>query len=64
VHDLAGEIGLRREWFKNNGSYPHYDLTSNKKVIQAIQHGAVRVGPKELVSIMQSAGKGLRRHQV
>lgn len=61
LHGLAGEIGLERAWYQNNGSYPHYDLTSNRKRVLAIRQGAVRVSPKELVSIMQRAGKALRR---
>lgn len=61
VHVLAGEIGLQRAWYQINGSYPHYDLTSNRKRALAIRHGAVRVSPKELVSIMQRAGKALRK---
>ena len=61
VHVLAGEIGLDRAWYQNNGSYPHYDLTSNRKRVLAIRHGAIRISPKELVTIMQVAGKALRR---
>ena len=61
LHTLAGSIGLKRGWYQNNGSYPHYDLTSNKKRVMAIRQGAVRVEPRELVTIMQKAGKSLRK---
>ena len=61
VHVLAGEIGLKRAWYQTNGSYPHYDLTSGRKRVLAIRYGAIRVAHKELVSIMQRAGKALRR---
>lgn len=60
LHTLADAIGLKREWFQNNGSYPHYDLLSNNKRTLAIREGAVRVHDRELVAIMQKAGKGLR----
>lgn len=61
LHAMADTIGLKRQWHQNNGSYPHYDLTSNKKRVMAIREGAVRVSSRELVSLMQRADKSLRR---
>ena len=60
LHELGQAIGLSRSWYQNNGPYPHYDLTSNKKRILAIRQGVVRVHQRELVAIMQKAGKSLR----
>lgn len=60
LHSLALAIGLERGWYQNNGSYPHYDLLSNNKRILAIRQGAVRVHQRELVAMMQKAGKSLR----
>lgn len=40
LHKFAQRIGLKRSWFQNNPTLPHYDLTSNKRN-QAIKAGAV-----------------------
>lgn len=57
LHAFAARIGLKRRWFQNRGSYPHYDLTSEGKRILAIDHGAMRVSGRELVTILRKAGK-------
>ena len=64
LHALAESLGLKRQWYQNNGSYPHYDLTSNKKRVLAIRQGAIRIHERELVAIMQKAGKSLRKRPV
>lgn len=61
LHDLAETIGLKRHWYQNNGSYPHYDLTSSNKRTMAIRAGAIRIHPRELITIMQKSGKSLRQ---
>ena len=40
LHDMAERIGLKREWFQPHRSYPHYDLTKNKRT-QAVKAGAI-----------------------
>lgn len=46
LHRFAQSIGLRREWFQNHRSLPHYDLTPNKRA-QALRAGAVEMGDLE-----------------
>lgn len=43
LHDFAKRIGLKREWFQENASWPHYDLTANKRA-QALRYGALECG--------------------
>lgn len=40
LHCMAKSIGLRRAWFQNRASLPHYDLTPGKRRL-AIFYGAV-----------------------
>ncbi len=61
LHKFASRLGLRRRWHQSNGAYPHYDLTSENKRAIAIEHGAVRVSTRELITLMRRAGKFLRK---
>lgn len=56
LHALAKKIGLRRDWFQVDASYPHYDLAPNKRE-QAIKLGAVEVSACELVEIIHKERK-------
>ena len=38
-HAFAASIGLRREWFQDHPSAPHYDLTPAKRAL-AVANGA------------------------
>ncbi len=40
LHEMAARIGMRRSWFQNKPSLPHYDLTINRRIM-AIKAGAV-----------------------
>lgn len=42
LHVFAARIGMRRSWFQNRPSLPHYDLTPNKR-LAALLHGAQEV---------------------
>jgi hypothetical protein len=42
LHRLASMIGMRREWFQDSRSAPHYDLTPRRRA-EAIRMGAVEV---------------------
>lgn len=48
LHDMAGKLGLRREWFQQSGSLPHYDICLTKRK-QAIKMGASEISRKDLV---------------
>jgi DNA topoisomerase IB len=46
LHVFAKRLGLRREWFQGNASWPHYDLTPNKRKL-AISLGAIEIEAME-----------------
>lgn len=48
LHEMADKIGLRRSWFQDKSSIPHYDVSLSKKAL-AIMHGAEPITSKELV---------------
>ena len=43
--DFAAQLGLRKGWFQD-GKYPHFDLTANKR-LQACRLGAVEITSRE-----------------
>ena len=57
LHDFASRLGLKRVWFQNRPSLPHYDLTEGMRW-QAIRHGAIAITHKEFVKMMKSNRKG------
>lgn len=48
LHAMADALGLRREWFQDHPSHPHYDLPPSKR-LQAIKHGAESVTSREML---------------
>lgn len=38
LHDFARRLGLKRQWFQDQGFYPHYDVT------MAVREKALRLG--------------------
>lgn len=48
LHDFAVSIGLKRSWFQNHVTHPHYDVSPAFRN-KAIKAGAVAVTRKELV---------------
>ena len=52
LHAMARKLGLRRAWFQDKGSTPHYDVCLSKRQ-EAIALGAVAVDRCELVLIMR-----------
>ena len=48
LHEMAGKIGMKREWFQS-GFRPHYDVSKSKRKL-AIESGAVEVTVQELVA--------------
>jgi Protein of unknown function (DUF4031) len=48
LHQMAARLGLRRTWFQNKPTHPHYDLTPGKRA-QAIRLGAQAVSTPELL---------------
>ncbi len=54
LHRFAGRLGLRREWFQENSTLPHYDLTANKRKL-AVRLGAREITFHEIAARYQSA---------
>ena len=42
LHDIAARIGMRRVWFHNKESAPHYDLTAERRSA-AVALGAIEL---------------------
>lgn len=59
LHAFALKIGLRREWFQAQASWPHYDLTAGKRA-QALRHGAVFIPARTQVMAERPARVLLR----
>ena len=59
LHHKAARLGLRRAWFQNKLTHPHYDLTPGKRA-QAIRPGARAVSTPELLTALLSAHPGQR----
>jgi len=51
LHRFAQSIGLRQAWFQNKLDFPHYDLTSSKR-LQAVRAGAITVETRYMVDFM------------
>jgi hypothetical protein len=52
LHNMAQQIGLRREWFQEN----HYDLTPVKRAL-AIRLGAVEIDRMQAILIRRKLRK-------
>jgi hypothetical protein len=46
LHEFARRLGLKRAWFQERSSAPHYDLSPAKRE-QALKLGAVFVSARE-----------------
>lgn len=48
LHSFASTIGIKRCWFHSSASYPHYDITIEKKQI-ALSNGASLADRKTII---------------
>lgn len=56
LHAMARLIGMKRSWFQEHSTLPHYDLTESRRAA-AVQAGAKEVDRRETFRIMrQRAG--------
>lgn len=53
LHAFALSIGLKRCWFQNH-RHKHYDLTTRRKVLAAIEAGAWSVSTRDCMLISLS----------
>jgi hypothetical protein len=52
LHAFAARLGLRRAWFQNARSAPHYDLTAKRREV-AVRLGAVELEDRSFIEIMR-----------
>jgi len=52
LHEFAAKLGLKRRWYQDKASRPHYDLMSRNAVRRAIDAGAILVTGRELLRRM------------
>jgi len=48
LHKMADAIGVKRKWFQDKKSHPHYDICKQMKR-KAIELGAIEVSDKDLI---------------
>lgn len=49
LHDFARQLGLRRAWFQERASYPHYDVTMAIRA-RALGMGALHADRAQLMA--------------
>jgi hypothetical protein len=52
LHDMAQVIGVKRKWFQNKASFPHYDICQNSK-LKALENGAIELQRRPFVYKMR-----------
>ena len=53
LHTFAAALGLKRSWFQERASYPHYDVTLSVRE-RALKRGAISVGKTEMLKSARS----------
>jgi hypothetical protein len=59
LHEMAGLIGLSRNWFQAKPAFPHYDLTAYKRQ-QAIARGAIPVDREFAVNFRRGLREAIK----
>lgn len=59
LHDFADRLGLRRDWFQDRASYPHYDITLLLRA-RALRMGARSADKTELLACCRKLKMELR----
>lgn len=52
LHTMARRLGLKSEWYQNDGFFPHYDICAKKRSI-AIGMGAIELSRREMALKMR-----------
>lgn len=53
LHDFAISLGLKRSWYQQSASYPHYDITIETRA-KALQLGAQLANRKKIIECAKS----------
>ena len=62
LHAFAGALGLRRSWFQERASYPHYDVTTDVRD-RALRLGALQGRKAQIIAsarLLRSELRGLQ----
>lgn len=52
LHEMADRIGIKRQWFQSDGSFPHYDICKAKRAL-AVEVGAQQPDTHAFVEVMR-----------
>jgi hypothetical protein len=52
LHAMAAAIGMKREWFQDEGKLSHYDLVESRRKA-AVRCGAIEHSRAEMVTFMR-----------
>lgn len=63
LHKMAAKIGLKRSWYQDHTSLPHYDLVTSKREL-AIRNGAKEHTLKQMVKFMFKRKMRLAKRKV
>lgn len=58
LHSMAVKIGIKRRWFQDKASTPHYDISKGKRDL-AVKAGAKEVDRRELAGIIRQIHRTL-----
>lgn len=53
LHQFAANLGLRRSWFQEKASYPHYDVTAAMRY-KALSLGAIAADRATIIAAAKS----------
>lgn len=56
LHVMAKKIGMKKEWFQEDASFPHYDVSISRKK-DALKLGAIEIERREIVRKMRELRK-------
>jgi hypothetical protein len=63
LHEFALELGLKREWFQDQGAYPHYDITVSVRE-KALALGAAPGSKEIIIGCAKRMRAELRPHRI
>jgi hypothetical protein len=69
LHRFAQLLGLRRAWFQDKASYPHYDISESVR-LRALRLGALHGDKRRMVQcgrslkLELSTGRSAARHEI
>jgi len=52
LHQMAADIGMKREWFQDSENHPHYDVSVERRR-RALALGAQQITSREAVRLLR-----------